>query len=141
MNRRRPIFLDASFYVAFIFGRDALHGREIQLAPQIRDLPQVTSQGVILEFLNFFARYNPQVKLRAVALAEELLASPNIQVEELAGRAISDGIDLYRRRLDKAYSLTDCISMLISRRHGIEEVATSDRNFEQEGFAILLKAP
>jgi hypothetical protein len=42
---------------------------------------------------------------------------------------------LYQSRLDKGYSLTDCISMQTMRREGLTEVLTNDRHFEQEGFA------
>lgn len=48
------------------------------------------------------------------------------------------GVDLYRRRLDKGYSLTDCMSMVVCRELAIADVLTHDRQFEQEGFAILL---
>ncbi len=48
-----------------------------------------------------------------------------------------DGLALYRTRLDKAYSLTDCMSMSICRRLGVAVVLTHDRNFQQESFSIL----
>jgi predicted nucleic acid-binding protein len=44
----------------------------------------------------------------------------------------------YTKRPDKGYSLTDCISMLIMRQHGINEALTSDDHFTQEGFTKLL---
>jgi predicted nucleic acid-binding protein len=50
-----------------------------------------------------------------------------------------DGLELYRARPDKAYSLTDCMSMLIMRREGITEILTHDRHFEQEGFRSLFR--
>jgi len=49
------------------------------------------------------------------------------------------GLDLYRARLDKGYSLTDCISMQIMRREGLTDVLTNDRHFEQEGFRALFR--
>ena len=45
---------------------------------------------------------------------------------------------LQRRRLDKGYSLTDCMSMVLCHEQGISDVLKHDRHFEQEGFAILL---
>jgi len=47
-------------------------------------------------------------------------------------------LELYESRLDKGYSLTDCISMNVCRELGIKEILTHDRHFEQEGFKILL---
>ena len=50
------------------------------------------------------------------------------------------GLELYRTRPDKGYSLTDCISMQTMRRAGITQVLTNDRHFEQEGFQALFRA-
>jgi predicted nucleic acid-binding protein len=44
---------------------------------------------------------------------------------------------LYEQRPDKAYSLTDCISMQVMRREGLTEVLTNDHHFIQEGFRVL----
>ncbi|HXH70688.1 MAG TPA: hypothetical protein VNI60_10205 [Pyrinomonadaceae bacterium] len=47
-------------------------------------------------------------------------------------------MNLYQKRLDKGYSLTDCISMNICRERGIADVLTTDNHFIQEGFRVLL---
>lgn len=49
------------------------------------------------------------------------------------------GLDLYARRPDKDWSLTDCISFATMKEHGIEEALTADRHFEQAGFKALLR--
>ena len=46
-------------------------------------------------------------------------------------------LELYKSRLDKGYSLTDCVSMNSMREIGISEVLTNDQHFEQEGFTKL----
>jgi predicted nucleic acid-binding protein len=51
------------------------------------------------------------------------------------------GLELYRARPDKGYSLTDCISMQTMRREGITDVLTNDAHFEQEGFHAVLREP
>ncbi|MCW3095162.1 MAG: putative nucleic acid-binding protein contains domain [Chthonomonadaceae bacterium] len=50
-----------------------------------------------------------------------------------------DGLDLYERRVDKGYSLTDCISMNACRQEAIAEILTSDHHFAQEGFVVLIR--
>ena len=42
------------------------------------------------------------------------------------------------QRLDKDWSLTDCISFIVMRRRGLTDALTSDHHFEQAGFTILL---
>jgi hypothetical protein len=49
------------------------------------------------------------------------------------------GIRLYESRLDKDWSLTDCISFTIMQREGIAEALTTDKHFEQAGFIRLIK--
>lgn len=56
------------------------------------------------------------------------------QTPDLFDRALA----LYRRRLDKGYSLTDCMSMVVCGDLGITDVLSHDHHFEQEGFEILL---
>jgi predicted nucleic acid-binding protein len=48
------------------------------------------------------------------------------------------GLTLYEARLDKSYSLTDCVSMVVMQQEEIQEVLTHDKHFAQEGFTILL---
>ena len=40
-----------------------------------------------------------------------------------------DGLALYNARLDKGYSLVDCISMQTMRREGLTDILTNDRHF------------
>lgn len=47
------------------------------------------------------------------------------------------GLDLYKARADKGYSLTDCISMIAMRERNLTEVLTHDHHFTQEGFTSL----
>jgi predicted nucleic acid-binding protein len=46
-------------------------------------------------------------------------------------------VDMYDDRLDKAYSLVDCMSMLVMKAHGIEHVLTNDHHFAQERLIIV----
>jgi len=46
-------------------------------------------------------------------------------------------LTLYGDRLDKAYSLVDCMSMVIMRERGITHAITNDHHFAQEGFTLL----
>lgn len=47
--------------------------------------------------------------------------------------------DLYDRRADMSWSLTDCTSFVIMEQMGISEALTPDRHFEQAGFVALYR--
>ena len=66
------------------------------------------------------------------------MAATNVTIIHQSADLFFAGVDLYRRRLDKGYSLTDCMSMVLCHEQDIADVLTHDRHFEQEGFAILL---
>ena len=66
-------------------------------------------------------------------------SDPNIQVVEQTHHSFIDGLIRYANRLDKGYSLQDCVSMNVMESEGVTEVLTNDRHFEQEGFTILMQ--
>ena len=66
------------------------------------------------------------------------MADENFEVIEQTRDVFLKGLELYSSRLDKGYSLTDCISMNICREFEVYEILTHDHHFEQEGFQILL---
>lgn len=76
---------------------------------------------------------------RKTALAiRTILADEQVEVLSETRQTLLDGLTLYESRPDKAYSLTDCMAMVIMRKRGISDVLTHDIHFTQEGFHTLL---
>jgi predicted nucleic acid-binding protein len=48
-------------------------------------------------------------------------------------------VELYDRRPDKAWSLTDCTSFTIMNDYTLRDALTGDHHFEQAGFNVLMK--
>ena len=76
-------------------------------------------------------------QITAIAV-QNIIEDANTQMVWQSQDLFESGLDFYRARLDKGYSLTDCVSMVVMRQAGIQEVLTHDRHFAQEGFTILL---
>lgn len=70
---------------------------------------------------------------------EAMLTDPAVRVIAQTHESFAAGLELYRSRPDKGYSLVDCISMQTMRREGIAAVLTGDHHFEQEGFRALFR--
>ncbi|MDQ2840539.1 MAG: hypothetical protein M3Y72_05765 [Acidobacteriota bacterium] len=72
-------------------------------------------------------------------MVASLLRNRNVVVIPQSHEFFAAGLEVYRGRPDKGYSLTDCISMLTMRRERLNDVLTNDRHFEQEGFRALFR--
>jgi hypothetical protein len=92
----------------------------------------------MLEVLAYVAGRGPEARERSVALVDRLRASAATEIVPLSRRLFDHGLALHRERLDKGYSLTDCISMVICREREIIDVLSHDVHFRQEGLVTLL---
>lgn len=132
------IFADTAYYIALLTDSDDLHLAARHVGQSLGAASIVTTDAVLVEVFAYFAGRGRHQRMEAVALVEILGANPNVTIVHQNADLFFAGVDLYRRRLDKGYSLTDCMSMTLCREQDITDVLTHDRHFEQEGFAILL---
>lgn len=132
------LFADAAFYIALINPGDQHRTRALALVAMHEDDHLITSEPVLVEVLAFMSGSGSLGRARALDAVDEARTAPNVTVVLQTHALFEAGLDLYRRRPDKAYSLTDCMSMHICRDRGIEQVLTHDRHFSQEGFEVLL---
>ncbi len=134
----KTAFVDTQYFAAFFQKSDQWHKRAVELESQIDGYNFVTTDSVLTEVLNYFSAYGRYTRREIAALIADVLADENFQVIEQTRDVFLKGLMLYESRLDKGYSLTDCISMNVCRELNINEVLTHDHHFEQEGFTILL---
>ena len=131
-------FVDTQYFVAIFQKNDQWHQNAAALELRIEDYNFVTTDTVLAEVLNYFCGFRPSVRKEVSALIADVLSDPSFEVIEQTRAEFLSGVEFYESRLDKGYSLTDCISMNVCREHDIEEILTSDKHFSQEGFTVLL---
>jgi hypothetical protein len=132
----KEVFADAYYFLALANPDDQAHRRAFgSYAHSSGRL--VTTVFVLAEVGDALSR--PAARHRFQLLLELLQRSPEAAIvwgtEDLFARAVA----FYRRRPDKEWSLTDCISFVVMEERGIKEALTGDRHFEQAGFKALLK--
>ncbi|HEV7224282.1 MAG TPA: hypothetical protein VGN42_16355 [Pirellulales bacterium] len=71
--------------------------------------------------------------------AAQLLANPGIEFVESSQQLLNDGLRLHADRQDKAWSLTDCTSIIVRQQRSITRALAYDHHFEQAGFESLLR--
>ena len=98
----------------------------------------ITTDFVLVEVLNYFSEFGEYFKGRIARAVKTILSESELQIIKCSREELLKGFELYNSRLDKGYSLTDCVSMNIMRERNINEILTNDDHFEQEGFRILL---
>jgi predicted nucleic acid-binding protein len=128
-------FADTAYFLGFMHPADQYHVRAVAVSTSIRSL--VTTQYVLLEAASSFARAPD--RRRFLDLLDWLASDPRVRVITADGELFGAGVDLFRCRPDKDWSLTDCISFVVMRRDGITEALTADHHFEQAGFVAPLK--
>jgi predicted nucleic acid-binding protein len=97
----------------------------------------VTTHYVLTEVADALAHH--ALRPQFLKLLTYLEGWPDVLIVPGSDELYRAGIDLYRQRPDKDWSLTDCISFVVMQRQGIAEALTADHHFEQAGFVVLLK--
>jgi uncharacterized protein len=136
----KTVFADAFYWIALINPGDDWHLTARHISLTLYPTMLITTEDVLTEMLNFYASKGIQKRQRAFAALQNIFTNPSMQVVPQTHESFQSGVDFYQARLDKGYSLTDCISMQTMRQLGITEVLTHDKHFTQEGFVILLDA-
>ena len=132
----RRVFADTSYYGALLNPMDELHGRALSWSQEHAD-PVVLTDFIVLELGNALCRAGSRGRL--VEFIRFLRTDPGTTVVPLSKELLDAGWELYSARLDKDWSLTDCISFEVMRKLGLTEALTADRHFEQAGFKVLLR--
>jgi uncharacterized protein len=130
------VFADTFYFFAFVNPQDAAHRRAIRFS-QNSATPLITTGWVLTEVADGLAKTPNRHLFRF--LLRMLDSSASNRIEWGDAPLFRRGAALYDARPDKKWSLTDCISFVVMREHGITEALTGDHHFEQAGFTALLK--
>ena len=132
----RTVFVDTFYWIAFINPRDQWHQKAVELSSSLKDTHLITTDAVLIELLNYFSGYGPEMRKAVTVIVRHIRDDYNhISVYPYN---FGDALHLFEERLDRGYSMTDCISMTLMREDKVTEVLTHDHHFAQEGFVILL---
>ena len=134
-----PVFADTFYWLALLNPGDDWHQEAIRYAHQNPDLSIVTTDGVLDEVLNYASTRGTFVRQKALRLCTRIVREPKMRIVAYSPELRQQGFLLYGQRPDKAYSVTDCISMVVMQQMNIHKVLTYDKHFAQEGFVIIFQ--
>ena len=133
------VFADSGYWLAMHNPRDQWHGKAREVTASLGNVAIVTSELVIVEFLNGVSRFGMASRVRAVHTARSLYTAPTVIVVTQANAPLPRAIERYAERPDQRWSVTDCASFLVMEERHITEALAHDRDFEQAGFRALLR--
>lgn len=129
------VFADSYYFIALISQDDADHDRVLDFAKTFH-APMVTTEFVLVEVADALATERWRAGIRSFVQLMRTL--PSVEIVPVSSALLDAGLALYADRLDKEWSLTDCISFVVMRQMRIHEALTHDHHFRQAGFRALL---
>jgi len=132
-------FVDTAAWIALINRDDALHEQAKTVVAQLRKamFKLITTEFILVEVANALSK--PPLREYAVAYINGLRRLKTVQIVPAGTELFQIGWLLYRDRVDKEWSLTDCISFETMWKENTIKAFTSDHHFEQAGFVKLMQ--
>lgn len=130
------VFLDSFALIAWLNPRDQANPLVSQY---FRDYKGnlLTTEWVLMEVADAFS--NTHHKKRVIKLFDNLRNDSLVKIIGYKQSVYQNGFNLFSSRLDKDWSLTDCISFVVMTEHSVTDALTADHHFEQAGFRPIFK--
>lgn len=137
----RHVFADTGYWIAILNPRDQLHERAKSASARLRQerVILVTTEMILVEFANYYAERGAWFRQQVAQVIQSIQREPNLRLVEQTRVLFQNALALYRNRLDKQWSLTDCASILVMKEYKIVAILAYDFHFEQAGFTTLLR--
>jgi predicted nucleic acid-binding protein len=132
----KAVFADAFYFVALLNRADQHHSKAAAAARDFRN-NLVTTEWVLAEVADAFAA-SPSRRLAAAFICD-LSQDPKVKIIPATTDLFQRGLQLYEKRPDKQWSLTDCISFVTMQDENLTDALTGDEHFVQAGFKAMLR--
>lgn len=129
------VFADTCYWLALLNSSDPAHAAAKQAAASL-GRGVITTWWVLVEVAD--AMSAPANRGKFALFLSRLRAHPAMEILSLDDELLGRGVDLYAKRPDKAWSLTDCIPFVVMAERNLTDALTHDHHFEQAGFRVLL---
>jgi predicted nucleic acid-binding protein len=120
----KTYFADTSLFVAFLNARDEFHDAAVTYL-SLPSNQMVTTDWVVVELGNFVSKW--PARRRFVPFVRDLRDDSSSEIIPSARDVLDAALDLYRRRPDKHWSMTDCTSFVCLPLHNLANTIASTR--------------
>ena len=133
----KTVFADTFYFLALLNPTDQAHAKTVAFTSS-NIVRMVTTGWGLTELADALAS-SQRGRAEFLSTLADIQADADVTIVPCDQTLMSEGLQLYARRPDKQWSLTDCISFVVMTKEGITDALTGDRHFEQAGFVALLK--
>lgn len=130
------VFADTVFWLALLNRNDEWHDRALGWSARMTE-PLVTTEAVLTEIADALCRADR--RRLAVEAIESIRRDRAVRCVSTTAKLFADSVRLYSTRMDKDWSLTDCISFVVMATRRLDRALTADAHFVQAGFRALLR--
>ena len=102
------VFADTFYWIAFTNVQDNAHEGVKAFTRAAKPEVIFTTEEVLTEYLNYFAAWGSHFRRKAALNIQNMLDNRTVRIVAQTPDSFRSGFELYRARLDKGYSLTDC---------------------------------
>lgn len=128
----KRIFIDTGAFLALEDESDEHHGEALQFRDEILlkgNYEMITTSYILDETLTLI---RTRLGIRAsIDFSKKIRKSKVVRIVPISREIEEETLDLFEKYDDKDFSFTDCVSFVIMREMGIEEVFGFDRHFDQ----------
>jgi uncharacterized protein len=130
------VFADTFYFIALLSPADEAHAKAVAFTRQFSG-SLLTTAWVLTELADGLIETPAREKF--VQFYDRLRVRDDVVIVPCSEELFDRGIELFRRRPDKEWSLTDCISFVVMENQNVADALTADHHFEQAGFTSILK--
>jgi predicted nucleic acid-binding protein len=132
----KAVFADAFYFVALLNRADQHHSKAAAAARDLRN-DLVTTEWVLAEVADALAA--SASRRLAASFIRDLSQDLKVKIIPATTDLFQRGLQLYEKRPDKLWSLTDCISFVTMQDENLAGALAGDEHFTQAGFKALLR--
>jgi len=130
------VLVDTAGMYCLIDQDDVFHPKAVA---EYLTAPVRITHNLILSEMVPLAKSRRLARQRVLDYVRDATRAAEVQFIWIDKTLHDEAVELLYRRSDKDYSLCDAVSFVLMRRYNLTAALTTDRHFEQEGFARLLK--
>lgn len=133
------VFADSGYWIAVTRTGDGLHQKARLVIQQIGLVKIITSELVLVEYLNDMSKLGEYYRRLAVDTVRDLRNDDNVEIVPVTSQQFWEAVEHYDSHRDQRWSLVDCASFLIMKELKIRDALAHDRDFWSAGFRPLLR--